>query len=83
MSGLGLLVYLVKHSRTELSNAVCERSKCMYETNMSHYKARLCTIKHLVDKKYYFYQMKPDGNINVPWDLCGYSNVDYIGYNDT
>ena len=28
-NGVGFLLYLVKHSRPELSNAVCESSKCM------------------------------------------------------
>ena len=27
--------------------------------------------------------MKPDGNLNGPWELCGYSGVDYAGYNYT
>ena len=27
--------------------------------------------------------MKPYGNINVPWELCGYSDTDYKGDNDT
>ena len=27
--------------------------------------------------------MKPDGNINGPWKICGYSDADYAGDNDT
>ena len=27
--------------------------------------------------------MKPDGNINEPWQLHGYSDVDYKGVKDT
>ena len=23
--------------------------------------------------------MKPDGNLNIPWELCGYSDRDYTG----
>ena len=64
-SGLGLLLYLVNHSRPELSNAVRELSKCMNETNMSHYKALLSEIKYVIDTKYYCYQMKQDGNIRI------------------
>ena len=27
--------------------------------------------------------MKSDGNLNGSWKLCGYSNVDYTGDNDS
>ena len=27
--------------------------------------------------------MKPDGNINGPWEIRGYSDADYAGDNDT
>ena len=26
--------------------------------------------------------MKPDGNINGPWEIRGYSDAQYSGYND-
>ena len=50
---------------------------------MINYKALLHAIKYIVDTKYYFYQMKPDVNINGPWELCGNSYADYAGDNDT
>ena len=52
-SGLLSLLYLVKHSRPELSNAVRDLSKYMYEANTSHHKAPQCTIKELIDTKKY------------------------------
>ena len=55
----------------------------MYKSNMNHYKALLSAIKYVIDTKYYCCRMKPDRNINGPWELCGYSDVDYAGYNDT
>ena len=55
----------------------------MDESNTSHYKALTRAIKYVINTKYYFYQMKPDRNINVPWELCGYSDVDYEGDNNT
>ena len=27
--------------------------------------------------------MKQEGNLNVPWAICGYSDTDYSGYNNT
>ena len=45
-----LLLYLVKHSRPKLYNAVRELSKCMNKANMSHYKALLHSIRYVIDK---------------------------------
>ena len=50
---------------------------------MSHYKALLWEIKYIIDKNKYCYQMKPDVNLNGPWELRVYSDVEYAGYNDT
>ena len=50
---------------------------------MSPYKALIRAIKYVIGTKYYCYQMKPDANINVPWELCVYSDADYAGDNDT
>ena len=66
-SGVGLLIYLLKHSIPELSNTVRELFKCMDEVNMSHYKDFLRAIKYIINTNNYLYQMKPDVNINVPW----------------
>ena len=82
-SVVGSLLYLVKHSRTELSTTVHKLSKCMYKANMSHYKYLLRPIKYVIYTKYYFYHMKLDGNLNGPWDLLGYNDMDYAGDNDT
>ena len=50
-SGVGSLIYLFKHSQTELSKAVCELSKCMDKANMSHYKDLLGYIKYVIGTK--------------------------------
>ena len=81
--GAGSLLYLVKQSRTELSNAVRELSTCMDEANMIHYKFLLPAIKYVIDTKDYCYQMKPYRNINGPWELRGNSDAHYAGDNDT
>ena len=74
-SGVGSLIYLVKHLRPKLSNAVHELSKCM--------KKNMCEIMYVIDKKYYWCQVKTDGKLNVSWELCCYSDADYAGDNDT
>ena len=78
-SGIRLLLYLVNHSRPELSNTVRELSKRAEESNMSHNKAILHSTKYVIGAKYYCYQMKPDKNINGPWEQRGYGDADYTG----
>ena len=48
----------------------------MDESNMSNYKVLLRAIKYVIDSKDYSYRMKLDGNLNGPWELHGYSDVD-------
>ena len=55
----------------------------MEKANMSHYKYIQRAIKYIPDTKYYFFQMKSEGNINLPWEICGYSDVDYVGDDNT
>ena len=82
-SGVGTLIYLVKHSQPELSYTSRELSKFMDYENMIRYKALPLAIKYIIDQKDYCYQMKPDGNINGPLVICGYSDRKYAGDNDT
>ena len=50
---------------------------------MSNYKTILRAIKYVLGTKYYFYQMKPEVNLNLQWELCVYSDADYSGDNYT
>ena len=81
-SGVGSLLYIVKHSLPELYNAVWELSKSMEKSNMRHYKALLHITNYLFDIKDYFYRVKPYGNLNGPLEPRGYSDADCIGSND-
>ena len=81
-SGVRSLLYIVTHSRPVMSNAVRELAKCMYKANMRHYKDLLRAIKYVIDTKYYLFQMKLDRNLNGPWELRGYSDIDYARDND-
>ena len=83
MSGVGFLIYIVKHSRLKLSNAVREVSKCMTEENMIQYKDLIRETKYFIYKKYFLYYMKPDRNINGPQEPLGYSEANYAGDNET
>ena len=80
---IGSLLYLLKHSQSKLSNTVCEISKCMDKANMIHYKALLRATKYVIDTKGYYHQINPYRNLNGPLELCGYSDTDCAGDNDT
>ena len=45
-SGVGMLLYLVKHSRPDISNAVRELSKVADGATMGHWKALMRTSKY-------------------------------------
>ena len=66
-----------------LSNGVRELSKCMDKSNMSHCKDFLHAIKCAMDKKYHYFQMRLEVNVNGPWELFGYSDADCAGDNYT
>jgi hypothetical protein len=52
-SGVGSLLYLVKHSRPDLSNCVQELSKLMDQANTKHWKSLIRAIKYVKATKEY------------------------------
>ena len=46
-SGVRLLLYILKNTWPEISNALFKLSNFMYEANTMHYKALLFLIKYL------------------------------------
>ena len=48
-----MLLYLLKHSQPDLSNAVCELSKLMDGVNMAQYKEMLHVLKFMLEMKSY------------------------------
>ena len=78
-SGVGSILYLVKHPRNEWFNAADKLLKCMEKANMDHYKSLLFRIKYVIDKTDYFYHIKTEGNLNGTQELCGYGGADWSG----
>ena len=72
----------MNHSRPELSNAIRDLSKCIDKSDTSYYKDLLHAIKYVIYTIDYWYRMKPDENLNVQWELHGYSDADYSEDND-
>ena len=77
-SGVGSLLYLLKHSCPDLSNSVRELSKVMDGANRNHLKMMRRVIKFVIDTqdRKLILQPKPD---EVEWEMRGYSDSDFAG----
>ena len=59
-SGVGMLLYLVKHSRPDLSNSVRELAKVMDGATEAHWKDMMRAIKYVIDTKEFCLLLKED-----------------------
>jgi hypothetical protein len=80
-SGVGMLLYLVKHSRPDLSNAVRELAKVMDGATQDHYNMMLRVIKFVLGTNDRGVLMKPtyDG---IAVKVEAYVDSDYAGDRD-
>ena len=81
-SGVGMLLYLVKHSRPEISNAVRELSKVGDGATKAHWKELMRTIKYVIDTKNVVLKIKPYQD-NSTYVLEGITDSEYAGDRDT
>ena len=44
-----MLLYMVKHSRPDIANAIHELSKLLHGTNLAAYQEIYCVIKSVLD----------------------------------
>jgi hypothetical protein len=58
-SGVEMLLYLIKYSRTDLANVVRELSKCMDGANLATYEEMLRVVKFVLDTKDYCLKLNP------------------------
>ncbi|MGL4341969.1 MAG: reverse transcriptase domain-containing protein, partial [Lactococcus lactis] len=82
-SGVGMLLYLVKHSRPDLSNAVRELTKVLDKATIAHWKALLRTIKFVFDTKSYALKLQPSIRKDSKYDLEVYSDSEFAGDPET
>jgi hypothetical protein len=82
-SGVGMLLYLVKHSRLDIANAVRDLSKVADGANQAHWKALMRAIKYVLITKNLALKIKPNVEENTPFYLEGISDSDYAGDPDT
>jgi hypothetical protein len=81
-SGVGMLLYLVKHSRPEISNAVRELSKVGDGATYGHWKQLMRTIQYVLNSKTIGLRIKPTV-LDGTYTLEGISDSEYAGDKDT
>jgi hypothetical protein len=82
-SGVGTLLYLVKHSRPDIANAVRELSKVMDGATAGHFKMLLRAIKYVVLTKNKNLRFEPSTLVENKWSVVAYCDSDYAGDTDT
>ena len=84
-SGVGMLLYLIKHSRPDISNAVRELTKVLDGATQAHWKAMIRVIKYVLDTKEYALKLHPtvDKNEKQKFYLEGISDSEFAGDRDT
>ena len=58
-SGVGMLLYLIKHSRPDISNAVRELTKCLGEATPAAHHEMLRVIKYVLDSQHLGLKIEP------------------------
>jgi hypothetical protein len=82
-SGVGMLLYLVKHSRPDISNSVRELSKVVDGTTRGHWKTLMRAIKYVLDTKDMGLKLEHKLDKNNLFFLEVISDSEYSGDRDT
>jgi hypothetical protein len=83
-SGVGMLLYLVKHSRPDIANAVRELTKALDGPSHAAYKEFLRVVKHTIDTKNLALKIAPIKPVDEDhWSIVVYSDSDYAGDRET
>ena len=78
-SGIGMLLYLVRHLCPDLANMTRKLSKANNGANPMAYKENLSVIRYVLDMKNLGLKIKSMGNSNKPWGIICISYSDYAG----
>ena len=68
-SGVGMLLWLSKHSRPDIANAVREASKVMDSGTKVHYQYLLRLIKYTVETGHQKLRLKVNSDCEEKWKL--------------
>lgn len=77
-----MLLFLIKHSRPDLCNAVRELSKCLDGASDGAYKEMLRVIKYVMDTRSKGLRMEPTMG-ELEWKLLVYSDSDWANDKET
>jgi hypothetical protein len=81
-SAVGMLMYLVKHSRPDIANAVRELTKVLDGATEAHWKAMMRIVKYVLDTKNYSLKLCPKFKEGMSY-LTGVSDSEFAGDRDT
>jgi Reverse transcriptase (RNA-dependent DNA polymerase)/gag-polypeptide of LTR copia-type/Zinc knuckle len=82
-SGVGMLLYLTKYSRPDISNIVRELSKCMDSASWGSYQELLRVIKFVDDTKSFGLKVQPRFDDDLEWNLKIFCDSDWAGDPET
>jgi hypothetical protein len=82
-SGVGMLLYLTKYSRPDISNIVRELSKCMDAASWGSYQELLRGIKFVDDTKSFGLKVQPRLDDDLEWNLKIFCDSDWAGDPET
>ena len=77
-TGVGMLMYLIKHSRPDIANAVRELAKCLGKATKAAYREMTRCIKYVLDTKSKGLLMAPKKN-QGSWEIEVFSDSDWAG----
>jgi hypothetical protein len=80
-SSVGMLLYLVKHSRPDISNAVRELTKCMDKATPEAFKEMLKVVKFVLDTRTMGLRLVPvvTGDHKLIWKIVLYTDSSFAG----
>ena len=81
-TGVGMLMYCIKHSRPDIANAVRELTKVLGKATPAAYKEMLRVIKFVSDTKNMGLKVNPVVPEDGKWRLKVYSDSDWAGSKD-
>ena len=78
-TGTGMLLFMIKHSRPDMANAIRELTKCLDAPSEASYKAMLRCIKYLLDSKHKGLKIEPLMDELHKWKLILFTDSDWAG----
>ena len=78
-SGTGMLLFLVKHTRPDIANAVRQLSKALDKPNQAALKEMKRVIKYVLDTKNLSLKIKPRLGDEKEWNVIAFSDSDFAG----